>query len=74
MELPLQHVLLAEGQPVLEPAGGLEVHLARDLPEALAFLALADPGVHLRDDAFDEAQGLRQVSVVLGVSCHTQQS
>ena len=47
VELPLQHVLLAEGQPIFELAGGLEVHLPCDLPEALALLTLTDPGVHL---------------------------
>lgn len=47
VQLPLQHVLLAEGQPVLELAGGLQVHPPCDLSEALAFLALADLGVHL---------------------------
>lgn len=47
VKLPLQHVLLAEGQPVLELAGGLQVHPPCDLSEALAFLTLADLGVHL---------------------------
>lgn len=74
MKLPLQHVLLTEGQSVLELAGGLQVHLPCDLPEALAFLTLADLGIHSGDDVLDEVQGLGEVSIVLCASCHTQQS
>lgn len=61
------HVLLAEGAPVLQLGRAAVLDAATHLLQPLLPLVLADPQVHGGDDLADAGEGFGEVGVLLRV-------